>query len=282
MKSFVSSERYRNTALYVTEYCFEVPSANTDAPVRIAVLADLHDRVYGCSLRKLAAAIVSYSPDVILSAGDLIAAKKGNARTGNALALVRFLASRYPVFLIDGNHERRLLEQKERYGTCYQAYSEKLRKYGAVCLNNEDVLLDIRGMRLRITGFVQTLDKFNRIKARHITKNDIEQAVGKCRKDAWQILLAHNPDHFSAYAGWGADLTLSGHLHGGMIRLPLLGGVLGSGLIPFPAYDRGAFTFNAGGKKRHMVVSAGLGAHTIPVRINNPPELVILKLNPGS
>ena len=85
-------------------------------------------------------------------------------------------------------------------------------------------------------------------------------------------MLAHHPAYFDAYASWGADLTLSGHLHGGMIRLPFVGGLVSPQMRLFPKYDKGLYTKK--GKK--LIVSAGLANHTVNIRINNPPELVVI------
>ena len=101
-------------------------------------------------------------------------------------------------------------------------------------------------------------------------KEYLEGLLPEGRQDCFQILLAHNPDYFPAYAAWGADLVLSGHLHGGVIRLPLLGGVISPRLHLFPHYDGGKFTCG----NSTMIVSRGLGMHTIPFRFNNPGELV--------
>ena len=101
---------------------------------------------------------------------------------------------------------------------------------------------------------------------------EIREALGEPAEGAYRILLAHNPDYFSAYAQWGADLTLSGHLHGGMVRLPKIGGLISPNWTLFPKYDHGLYTI----EEKKMIVSAGLGSHTIKLRINNPPELVVL------
>jgi hypothetical protein len=97
--------------------------------------------------------------------------------------------------------------------------------------------------------------------------------LGKCPEE-FSILIAHNPDYFDDYARWGADLTLSGHIHGGLVRLPFLGGVLSPKLKLFPKYDYGYF--ETGGKR--MIITGGLGAHNPKIRINNPPELVIVTM----
>lgn len=76
------------------------------------------------------------------------------------------------------------------------------------------------------------------------------------------MLLAHNPMFFSVYKEWGADLTFSGHLHGGYIRIPGIGGVISPQFQLFPKYDRGIFE-----EEGHtLCVSAGLGDHTISPR----------------
>ena len=90
--------------------------------------------------------------------------------------------------------------------------------------------------------------------------------------------MAHNPDYFEEYAAWGADLVLSGHVHGGMMRLPILGGVVSPAFKLFPKYDGGLFQQG----KSTMILSRGLGMHTIPIRIFNPGELILLKICPKS
>jgi len=90
-------------------------------------------------------------------------------------------------------------------------------------------------------------------------------------------LIAHDPDYFPKYADWGADLVLSGHVHGGMVRVPFWGkGVVSPNVRLFPKYDGGEFTI---GKSR-MLLSRGLGMHTIPIRLFNPGEILEVELMP--
>ena len=104
----------------------------------------------------------------------------------------------------------------------------------------------------------------------------LKRLLGKPSAGEYNILIAHNPDYFPAYAEWGADLVLSGHVHGGIMRLPLLGGVLSPALRLFPKYDGGLF--QEGGST--MILGRGLGSHTIPIRIFNPGELIVVTLEP--
>ncbi|MDE7197816.1 MAG: hypothetical protein K2O15_02920, partial [Lachnospiraceae bacterium] len=86
----------------------------------------------------------------------------------------------------------------------------------------------------------------------------------------------HNPVYFDAYEAWGADLVVSGHVHGGIMRLPVLGGVISPALTLFPKYDGGVFYE----KESTMILSRGLSSHTLPIRIFNPGELIVIDLKP--
>ena len=98
--------------------------------------------------------------------------------------------------------------------------------------------------------------------------------VGKSERDKYQVLIAHNPLYFPEYAEWGADMTVSGHVHGGIIRLPLLGGVISPAIALFPKYDGGKYMRG----DKAMILSRGLGTHTIHVRFNNPGEVSVIKV----
>ena len=102
----------------------------------------------------------------------------------------------------------------------------------------------------------------------------VEECLGKPEKEAFQILIAHNPVHFQAYRRWGADLVLSGHLHGGLVRIPGIGGVISPQFRIFPKYC-GELTRE---KDSWIAVSKGLGSHTINIRLFNPAEVVVLHL----
>ena len=115
--------------------------------------------------------------------------------------------------------------------------------------------------------------RFRKIKMEDTYLKDV---IGTPKKDVYEILLAHNPEYFEEYAAWGADLVLSGHVHGGIMRLPVLGGVISPKLVLFPKYDGGRFEE----KNATMILSRGLGMHTLPIRIFNPAELVVIHLLP--
>ena len=118
------------------------------------------------------------------------------------------------------------------------------------------------------------MKKYRRFSRKKPTLEDMEEALGSAEKGVFNLLMAHNPMYFEAYKEWGADLTLSGHLHGGYLRLPLLGGIISPQCQIFPKYDRGLFEE----KGRYMEVSAGLGNHLWFERVGNPAEISVVKV----
>ena len=100
--------------------------------------------------------------------------------------------------------------------------------------------------------------------------------LGNADRSRFQILMAHSPLFFDACADWGADLTLSGHFHGGTIRIPGLGGVMTPQYQFFLPVCAGTFEQNG----RYMIVSRGLGTHSINIRIFNKPQVVVVRLRP--
>lgn len=268
----------------VTKYRIRVGEGHRrpDAPFSAVLLSDLHNASYGENNSRLLSEIRSINPEVVLVAGDMLTSTI-EPQMDAAIALMNELTRKYPVYYANGNHESRLRKENEEAqepyenksetsGEYYDKYMSAIRSYGVHLLENTSETLEILHMPIRIWGLELPLEYYGHFHSAVLTAGKIEELLGKPDTAAYQILLAHNPCHFEAYAAWGADLTLSGHLHGGIIRLPLLGGVVSPQCRLFPKYDRGLFS--KGDAK--LVVSAGLGSHTVNIRINNPPELVVL------
>lgn len=126
---------------------------------------------------------------------------------------------------------------------------------------------------IRLTGLDLPPAYYRKKKIASLGTCAMEDMVGVAPRQYFNVLLAHSPQYFDTYSEWGADLTLSGHFHGGIIRLPFIGGVVSPYLRLFPKYDKGIYQSDKGGG--YMVLTAGLGTHTFP-RFNNPPELVLI------
>ena len=255
---------------HTVEYYISTPKVEREHSY--VVLADLHNKVYGENNTKLLKKIEELQPEGILIAGDILTAKPGKSYQV-ALDLIRKLASKYPIYYGMGNHETRLFLYPEVYGDMGVCFERDINACGVKLLRNEMVGCDDG---LRIHGLDMKREYYKRFKKYPMEREYLKNTLNKVDKDQFEILLAHNPDYFEEYAAWGADLVLSGHVHGGMMRLPILGGVVSPAFKLFPKYDGGMFKH----KSSIMILSRGLGMHTIPIRIFNPGELISLKITP--
>lgn len=264
----------------VREYTIETDKIRKEQTV--AVMADLHNRTYGKNNEKLLSALDRVCPDMVLVAGDMLTAKPGKSFETAALFMEK-TAEKYPVYYGLGNHEYRMKIYEEDYGDAFIRYTDRLKKSGITVLDNETTEVILNGgngeepkSKLRITGVSIDRIYYKRFRKTKMEESYLRQTIQTPEEEVYQILLAHNPEYFEEYAAWGADLVLSGHVHGGIMRLPVLGGVISPKLVLFPKYDGGRFEE----KKTTMILSRGLGMHTLPIRIFNPAELVVIHLLP--
>ncbi len=128
--------------------------------------------------------------------------------------------------------------------------------------------------RLRITGLEIPLECYSHFKRVPMPEGTMEERIGKAKKEDYEILMAHNPAYMKEYLAWGADLVLSGHLHGGIVRFPGGVGAISPAFSLFPKYSGDHYREGS----KDIVVSKGLGVHTICVRLFNPAEVVVLEL----
>lgn len=240
---------------------------------RIVFLSDLHNYSYGEENGRLFQAIISARPDLILIGGDMLVRKDGNSYEDTLRFLCR-LPSICKVYYANGNHEQKLKERPEAYSQSYKDYQSRLCSAGIVFLENESVRIPWDGAGICITGLEIGLDGYRKFGRRPMEEEEIESRVGAA-DSSYQILLAHNPAYVEAYRKWGADLILSGHLHGGIVRIPGIGGVIAPDLTLFPKYSGDIYRE----EDATVVVSKGLGAHSVPIRLLNPAEMVVLVLN---
>lgn len=243
-------------------------------PFSAVFLSDLHNVSYGEKNERLLAAIRSAAPSLVLVAGDmLVSSGDGTVQMDAALELMDELTKKYPVFYANGNHEHRMKVLTEKYGDTYEQYSNKIKSFGVHLIENGCVRTQVGRFPLAVWGLELSGEYFQKGKMPKLTKEQITEMLGAPDADAFNILLAHHPAYGDVYADWGAELTLSGHLHGGIVRLPYLGGLISPQFRPFPRYDRGLYEIR---QEKRLIVSGGLGSHTIPLRINNPPQLIVI------
>lgn len=252
----------------------EVSDPRIRKQARAVVIADLHNKQYGKDNESLLQAIREQKPDFILIAGDILTAAPGKTMKP-ALDFLKALAEEYPVYYGNGNHEHRLKLYPETYGCMAQEYAEGLHEIGIEPLVNSHVFLAELGVS--VYGAEIHRKYYRRLRIPNMEEDYLSKILGQADPSVYTVLLAHNPDYFPQYAGWGADLTISGHVHGGVVRVPFWGkGVISPGMLFFPKFDGGIFRQG----KAVMLLSRGLGMHTIPIRIFNPGELWVVTFRP--
>lgn len=251
---------------------YSIQSDKIKKPLRIALLSDLHGKEYGYNNSILAEAIKDAGVDVIICAGDMVTASNGKV-DDSVLKLFHELED-YPIYYGIGNHEYRMKIYQGQYKSNYDKYMCELTETGVIVLENNRVFLE--DYNVTIQGLMIDREYYQRFEKAKMEPEYIKDITGSHEIEGYEILVAHNPEYFDVYVEAGADLVLSGHNHGGIINIPYLGGVISPRLALFPKYDGGKYEQSGS----TMVLSRGLGYHSLPVRLFNPGELVIIDVNP--
>lgn len=196
--------------------------------------------------------------------GDLIDSRRNGEEA--ALTLMKALVDRYPVYFVTGNHEvRRNL-----------TILPKLEQLGVTVLRNETRVIEYKGQSISLLGIDDpTTTRWREgLSEPDGIRQSLNQALQDVSPDAFQLLLAHRPEYKSLYAERSVDLVLSGHAHGGQIRLPFTEGLYAPGQGFFPTVTAGRYQE----QQTELIVSRGLGNSLFPFRLFNHPELVVLTL----
>lgn len=261
---------------FVTE-TVTIRSDKVEKETKLIFLTDLHNQVFGEANQPLLEEIDRINPDYILSGGDamVVGEKKrlGKVDCEIPLALFRELSKKYPVICANGNHETRMKEKPEVYDDAYRDYQESLRNMGISQIENGTLALD---SWLRVSTVELDECFYRDFIPASMREGYLEEKLGKADHRCFQILLLHSPLFFDGAREWGFDLTLSGHFHGGTIRLPILGGVMTPQFQFF--HPKCAGFFEKDGK--YLLVGRGLGTHSINIRIGNKPQLAVIHLLP--
>ncbi|MBQ8927854.1 MAG: metallophosphoesterase [Oscillospiraceae bacterium] len=203
--------------------------------------------------------------DAVCVTGDLVSRKPGKTGIPDALRLMQELGRYARVVYSLGNHETDMPPEARK------AWIRRIKRIGVTVLDNTSCHVgELRLTGLTLPGDVYRHEDGSFKDLRRITPGLVRRCAGKAEDH--QILLAHNPLGLPAYAAWGAQLVLSGHVHGGVIRVPVLGGLLSPERTFFPRYTKGLYEMHG----CRMEVSAGIGK----LRFANPPEIVYVKILP--
>lgn len=267
--------KYNVNTLEVTKYVVENKKVPKEFDgYNIVQISDLHSKLFGENNKKLIQKIKSLNPDIVVVTGDLIDGENNNYNV--ALDFMKEISKLYRVYYIIGNHEQKSLIKK--YKDEYKDYFNKLHQIDFVNLDNNKVEIVKGDSNINLYGLTVPYScykyLFDNQETTSIDIGFLEEKLGKVDREQFNILLAHTPFYFDEYEKWGADLTLCGHVHGGIVRLPIVGGLLSPDRKFFPKYDLGEYTKN----KSTMIVSKGLGGSKVLIRVNCKPEIVNIKL----
>lgn len=269
--------KYETDTLEVSNYKIEndkIPKEFDN--FKIVQISDLHNKSFGKNNKRLIEKIDLQNPDIVVITGDLVEGDNKNFNV--ALNLVDELSKKYKVYHIIGNHEQKSLIKKHK--DLYKVYFEKLYKKSIINLDNEKVRVEKNGQHINIYGLIIPLEYypyfFKNYKNKNIKleENFITNNLGKLNKDEYNIMLSHTPFFFEEYEKYGVDLVLAGHVHGGIIRLPVVGGMLSPNREFFPEYDFGKYDKN----NTTMLLSKGLGGSKVLIRFACRPEIVSITL----
>ncbi len=259
---FLSWNIYQNQHIQINKITIKCETLPDDFQgYKIVQVSDLHNAEFGENNKDLLFAIENASPDIIVVTGDIVDSRKTNVQI--ARDFVNNASKIAPVYYVTGNHEARVKVEDE-------IDNVELNE-NVIVLHNRDVIIEKGESAIQLIGVDDPDYKAAKDSAEYMHKR-LEKY---CNNEHFKILLSHRPELFEVYVENEMNVIFSGHAHGGQVRLPFIGGVIAPHQGFFPTFDAGLFYAT---NDATMVVSRGLGDSIIPLRINNPPELIIVTL----
>lgn len=256
---------YENNYLQVSNYTIESDRLSEDFNnFKIVHISDFHNTKSKKIIVDLIRKIKNGKPNIIVITGDLIDASKTDIDT--AISFVKKINDIAPIYYVTGNHEASIND--------YDSLKEKLENNKVIVLDDNIEKLKVNDSEINIIGINDPQMSYNDYREDSVTVKD-ELIPIQYDKNNFSILLSHRPELIETYAEYNFDLVLSGHAHGGQIRIPFIGGLVAPNQGLFPKYTSGVYERN----NTKMIVSRGIGNSILPFRINNRPELVVVTLN---
>lgn len=241
----------------INRIAFKTSKFRPNETLRILQLSDMHNKRAWNLHKRLLHKINKLSPDIIVLTGDLI-----DRRTRNFKQIFSFLdqliAMNTPIYFVTGNHE-----WGNRRG---KRFMKELRKRDVTILGNESIEIQAAGIQLTLVGVHDTSTHHE----------NIEDAFRHINETLYTILLSHSPYVIKTYPALPADLVLSGHTHGGQVRLPFFGAVISPRGGVIQELDKGTFEW---GRDKYIYVDSGLGTSMIPVRFLNQSQISLIEIN---
>ncbi len=255
---------YENNMLQVSNYVItsdRIPEEFNN--YKIVQISDFHNTKSKKLHNSLVKEISGIKPNIIVITGDLIDANRTDIDT--AINLIKEIKDVAPIYYVTGNHEAGI--------TSYDKLKEELVNNNVTILDGKNVVIENKDSIINLIGLDDPAFNGDPYRDDKTTIKDELKAI-TYDKNEFTILLSHRPELIDTYAEEKFDLVISGHAHGGQIRIPLIGGLVAPNQGFLPKYTSGIYEKN----DTKMVVSRGIGNSIIPFRINNRPELVIISL----
>lgn len=244
---------------------YTVVSPKLTAEVRLAVVTDFHS---SDNADDVVAMVTSCAPDAVLMVGDMFDDDIANRPTERTLSLMRQLSAQYPCYYVSGNHEAWTGEMDALYQQTEEA--------GVTVLRMSSGVLTVRGQRIALCGIPDPYEMV--FSGAPDTEEQLRQALEDVDSADLTVLLAHRPELLAKYAQFPLDLVVSGHAHGGQVRIPgVLNGLYAPNQGWFPKLAGGAYTQDG----TTLIVSRGLAVRTRLPRIFNRPEVVLVRCVPA-
>lgn len=259
----ILSQKY----ISVTRYRYQNPEIKQS--FKIVDLTDLHNFQYGDENCRLINKVKNESPDVIFLTGDMLNADE--ERTDILMNLIQQLVNIAPVYASLGNHEIEYMQLSGNRNLIAQ-----MEEAGATVLDKKYIDIEIKNQKVRLGGiYGYVLSSDDKEDPEHTFMEEFQDT------DRFKILLSHMPEGLLLWKSmeyWDVDLVFSGHVHGGQMRIPFVGGLYDPEEGFFPTYTKGMYECGNG----TMVLSAGLGSSRGIPRVNNLPELVVCEIDSDS
>ena len=244
---------------------YTVVSPKLTAEVRLAVVTDFHS---SDNADDVVAMVASCAPDAVLLVGDMFDDDIANRPTERTLSLMRQLSAQYPCYYVSGNHEA--------WTGGMDALYQQTEEAGVTVLRMSSGVLTVRGQRIALCGIPDPYEMV--FSGAPDTEEQLRQALEDVDSADFTVLLAHRPELLAKYAQFPLDLVVSGHAHGGQVRIPgVLNGLYAPNQGWFPKLAGGAYTQDG----TTLIVSRGLAVRTWLPRIFNRPEVVLVRCVPA-
>lgn len=250
--------------LVVRRYTLITKKIQSNQSIRIVLVSDLHSKVYGENQTRLRSKIEAENPDIIALVGDIV---DDSGRIEGVKLFLEAIKDIGPIYYVTGNHEIRTGQVDK--------IKDLFKSFGVYVLENNLHKANIKGVNLIIAG----VDDPNIVRYERTQSNWYKEVYNSFSNikdmEGYKILLSHRPEKVDLYSTLPFDLVLSGHSHGGQIRIPfLLNGLYAPHQGFFPKYAGGVYEF----ENYTLVVSRGVYFNLFLPRIFNPPEIVVVDI----